>query len=292
VVGTVNWLRSSVSRFSNGRAHHRRRANVVDELQRLDPEALRSDAYERAQEVLTATGEPGEQVDVMYLLARCVPMATIASALGMADPARTAEAVIATAGGYFPGADAQAQHLADEGTSKLLGMLVPAQIPVIVARIALMVQACDATAGLIGMALLQLQGVSETGRDWTIDGLIAEVARHGPPLGTIRRVATRSLDFDNRRIAAGDAVLCSVDTANRDPAVFDHPDRFDPTRRGRPSLTFGYGVRPCPAARHALMLASGVVGAVLECCDLPLAGRVDYEDSALRIPKRVYVLLK
>jgi cytochrome P450 len=58
-------------------------------------------------------------------------------------------------------------------------------------------------------------------------------------------------------------VLLDLDAANRDPAVFDDPHRFDPERRADRHLSFGHGLRPCPGADHAQALAGGVIEAVL-----------------------------
>ena len=55
--------------------------------------------------------------------------------------------------------------------------------------------------------------------------------------------------------------MCDVESANHDPAVFETPGSSHPLRRQPPNLTFGYGIRPCPAREHAVALASGVIDA-------------------------------
>jgi cytochrome P450 len=88
-------------------------------------------------------------------------------------------------------------------------------------------------------------------------------------------------------------VVCDIDAANRDPAIFEQPDRFDPARTQHASLTFGYGYRPCPGQPHALMLAAGVVDAVRQSCTFVPGTAVVYEPSApLRIPSRLDVVLR
>ncbi|HEX4705782.1 MAG TPA: cytochrome P450 [Pseudonocardiaceae bacterium] len=255
-VGTVAWLRASVSRFTNGPEHGRRRARLVRELDRLDPVALRSAATGRADAALRETVRPGGRIDVMSLLARRIPVATMAAALGIANPTTVAAAVISTAAGYFPGATAENELVADAATTWLVGALAPAELDVIIARITLLVQGCDATAGLIDKAVHAMRDSASV----TTDALLAEVLRHGPRAGAIRRVARADIDWCP--VAAGDTVVCDIDAANRDPDVFKQPDRFDPERGGPPSLTFGYGIRPCPGQAQALALAAGVVDAV------------------------------
>lgn len=69
-----------------------------------------------------------------------------------------------------------------------------------------------------------------------------------------------------RRVAAGGAgevVELDLVAANRDPAVFPDPERFDTGRGASPYLTFGHGVRPCPGS-DAFAIAAGVVETVLQ----------------------------
>jgi cytochrome P450 len=156
-----------------------------------------------------------------------------------------------------------------------------------------MVQACDATAGLIGTALHILQDSPPASAGWPTGAVLGEVLRHSPPVRQSRRVARELADLGACEILAGDAVICSVADGNRDPAVFDRPDLFDPARSGPPSLTFGYGVRPCPGQPQAMKLAAGVVDAVRERCSFLPGEPVDYlPSSPLRIPARLVVVLK
>jgi cytochrome P450 len=51
---------------------------------------------------------------------------------------------------------------------------------------------------------------------------------------------------------AGSLVIANASAANRDPAVYDDPDRLDITRDGPPAmLTFGGGVHYCLGAHLA-----------------------------------------
>ncbi|MGK9465132.1 cytochrome P450 (plasmid) [Streptomyces sp. G6] len=73
-----------------------------------------------------------------------------------------------------------------------------------------------------------------------------------------RRVAVEDIPIGEHLIRAGDAVICAGDTANRDPDVFDNPDRLDITRSARGHHAFGVGIHQCLGqnlARLELQLA-------------------------------------
>lgn len=55
-----------------------------------------------------------------------------------------------------------------------------------------------------------------------------------------------------------DALLPAIQSANRDPHIFPHPDELDLTRPKNPHLTFGYGLHHrlgAPLARMELNVA-------------------------------------
>jgi cytochrome P450 len=292
-VGTVSWLRASVSRFANGPEHQRRRERVVTELGQLDPASLRSAAHQLTLRELDQAGRPGELVDVMDRLARRVPMAVLAASLGMADAQHAAAAVIDVAGGYFTTQSAAAAERADAATAWLVEALAPADLDVAIARITLLVQGCDATAGLIGTALHLLQDAAPDGTAWSTEAVLTETARHRPPVRASRRRASTAAGLGGGMIGAGDIVVCDIEAASRDATVVDRPGLFDPARRPEPWLTFGFGIRPCPGSAQALALAAGVVGAVRERCGFRPGTPVAYEPSAaLRILQRLDLVLR
>jgi cytochrome P450 len=287
----VSWLRASVSRFANGAEHRGRRALVEAELGRLDPGALRAAGHELALDQLARCGRPGDRADVMSLLARRVPVAVLAAQLGLADPLRAAAAVTAVAACYFPGSGAGREQRADAETAWLVAALSPASPDVTVARIAIMVQACDATAGLIGTALYLLRdrpgGAAPAGEKWRTEALLAETLRRRPPASKFRRVATAPAELGGQHVAAGDRVVCDVDAAGRDPQAAPHG-----SGRAAAGLAFGAGLRPCPGPHQALALAAAVIDAVRERCVLQPGTPVTYEAAPTRVPERLEVVLR
>ncbi|MBT2235216.1 cytochrome P450 [Nonomuraea sp. NEAU-A123] len=226
--GTLSWLRAQVSRFSTGEVHAERRRLVAERLATLDPAALR-------QAATAATLERGgDWPDV--------PTAVLGAALGITDEKRLVGAVTAAAAGYLSGEEGPE---ADAAVADLVELLSGEGDPI--PRITILLQAHAATAGLIANALTH----ADPGDD--VDGLLRETLRHDPPLKASRRLDRQT----------GDEVTIDLVAANRDPAVFPQPERFDVSRGPAPHLTFGSGVRPCPASAHALALAAGVLTAVL-----------------------------
>jgi cytochrome P450 len=68
---------------------------------------------------------------------------------------------------------------------------------------------------------------------------------------TFRRTATADCEVGGQRISAGDKVVVSFTSANRDEAVFPAADRFDIRRHPNPHLVFGHGPHFCLGAHLA-----------------------------------------
>ncbi|MFG2039226.1 hypothetical protein [Dactylosporangium sp. NPDC048998] len=142
----IGWLRGAVSRFCNGGEHERRRALVAGLLAGLDAEALRA-PYD-GHPVARLARELGVAEAVLGPVTDDVRIAASAYQTGdaCADPA--VDRLVAAFGGAY-----------DERTA---------------AHIALLVQACDATAALISRSRTRP---------------IADVLRDDPPVPSTRRVA-------------------------------------------------------------------------------------------------------
>jgi len=82
-------------------------------------------------------------------------------------------------------------------------------------------------------------------------GAVDEMLRWWTPVMTFRRTATADCELGGQRIGAGDKVVVSFISANRDEAVFAAADRFDIRRQPNPHLVFGYGPHFCLGAHLA-----------------------------------------
>lgn len=115
---------------------------------------------------------------------------------------------------------------------------------------------------------------------WLIPGAVDELMRWcGPQLLTVPRYATDDVDLFGTLVKAGEPVTVAIAAANRDPAVFGDPDRFDVRRGAATHLGFGHGPHFCLGAAHARVQTEVALAALLER-DVALA-----EDPArLRAP--------
>ncbi len=119
----------------------------------------------------------------------------------------------------------------------------------------------ETTMNLIGNGLLsllrnpeQLQLLKDNPD--LVDGAIEEMLRYESPFQRNWRVATVDLELEGKSIRAGQLVAQMLGAANRDPAQFPDPDRFDITRQPNRHIAFGYGIHFCVGAPLARLEAS------------------------------------
>jgi cytochrome P450 len=94
---------------------------------------------------------------------------------------------------------------------------------------------------------------------------VEESLRLEPAAGRVDRFATADVELDGARIRRGDLVIVSLTAANRDPATYPDPDRFDPTRAdARTHLTFAQGPHACVGLHLARLEAAAALEAVLD----------------------------
>jgi cytochrome P450 len=76
--------------------------------------------------------------------------------------------------------------------------------------------------------------------------------RHTPIAFASLREAVEDVEMAGMVIPAGTQVIVNTASANRDPDVYDNPDRLDITREDAPAmLTFGGGIHYCLGAHLA-----------------------------------------
>jgi cytochrome P450 len=123
----------------------------------------------------------------------------------------------------------------------------------------------ETTEGMITNALLYLlENESPSSIEpTTLDAVIDESLRLEPAAAVIDRYATTDTTLATAHIDAGDLVRVSIAGANRDPAIFEHPDQYIPGRpRSRRHLAFAQGPHVCLGIHLARLEARAGLTAV------------------------------
>jgi len=134
----------------------------------------------------------------------------------------------------------------------------------------LLVAGHETTVNLIGNGVLLLlrnpdQLAALRADSTLLPGAVEEVLRHEGPLNIATyRYTTAPLRLGDVLIPAGEFVMISLTSANRDGAKFAHADRLDITRDPTGHLAFGYGIHYCVGAPLARMEGEIALGRLLD----------------------------
>jgi cytochrome P450 len=128
----------------------------------------------------------------------------------------------------------------------------------------------ETTEGMICNAIWYLLGDQAACRQVAAnpslrDNAVEEALRLEPAAAVVDRYAAADVGLGGAAIRRGDLVTVSLTGANRDPAVFPDPDRFDIHRpNAREHLAFAIGPHFCVGAQLARLEAGEAVGALLD----------------------------
>jgi len=84
---------------------------------------------------------------------------------------------------------------------------------------------------------------------------IEEALRYRSPIQWTFRSTRKDVEHSGKTIPKGKLLLAVMGSANRDPAQFRDPDRFDVARDPNPHIAFGHGLHFCIGAPLARMEA-------------------------------------
>ncbi len=183
--------------------------------------------------------------------------------------------------------EVEGERLSDEEIFSFLRLLFPA--------------GADTTYRGLGsmlFALLTHRDVWQAVKDdpEIIPAVVQESLRWEGPTALLPRFAPKDVEWAGVAIPAGSDVIFGVTSANRDPAHFEHPDRFDPWRNERDSLSFGHGLHFCLGshlARREMEVSLRVLSERLPDLELSVSDSdsngVGIEGTVLRGPTRLPV---
>lgn len=153
----------------------------------------------------------------------------------------------------------------------------------------------DTTSSFIGsatLALLDDPGAAEALRsdDCAVEPAIEELLRFETSAKAMMRQVRVDHEFGGQAAKTGEAVFLTIMAANRDPRVFDQPDRLNLARNPNPHLAFGHGHHFCLGASLARLESRIALPALLKRFpDLRVDGPVTWKPnisdrSAAHIP--------
>jgi cytochrome P450 len=131
----------------------------------------------------------------------------------------------------------------------------------------------EASVNVFGNGLVGLLGSDRRPAPEQVPACVEEMLRFDSALQLFERTATEEVTLGEVTLQPGERIAALLGAANRDPAVFDEPDRFRPDRDPNPHLAFGAGLHFCVGAPLARMELVESVGLLLrEHPELALAG--------------------
>jgi cytochrome P450 len=157
-----------------------------------------------------------------------------------------------------PGDDLLSRMATDDGPA---GRMTDAEL--ISTRNLLLIAGHETTVDLLSNGLLILlrnPAMLERLREEPdlIAAAVEEMLRLEPPVQFLRRTTLYEIELAETTIPEGALVALAIAAANRDPARFSDPDRFDPDRCNNQHLGFGSGIHACfgaPLARIEAQIA-------------------------------------
>ena len=126
----------------------------------------------------------------------------------------------------------------------------------------------ETTVNLIGNGLLALYRNADQlqllrSDPALIGNAIEEMLRYDSSVQLTGRVALEDAVLGSVKVTKGESVLCLLGAANRDPAVYCDPDRFDIRRPNIRPMSFGGGIHFCLGAQLARIEAEIAIAALL-----------------------------
>lgn len=131
----------------------------------------------------------------------------------------------------------------------------------------LLVAGHETTVNLIANAILAMlcdpPQWAALGRDASrVSAVAEETLRYDPPVQLNGRIADEDMMIGDTAVAKGDTMMLLLAAAQRDPAVCERPDEFDPDRDAIRHLGFGKGPHFCLGAPLARLEAAIALSAV------------------------------
>ena len=137
----------------------------------------------------------------------------------------------------------KARRPGDDVISRTLAkdVLTPQELSGVV--MLLLIAGHETTANNIALGVLTLLSNPEWIGD---DAVVEELVRHHSVADlVVLRTAVTDVEIGGQLVRAGEGIIPLLAAANHDPAAFECPHAFDPSRSAKGHVGFGYGVHQC-----------------------------------------------
>ena len=104
-----------------------------------------------------------------------------------------------------------------------------------------------------------------------------ECLRYDPPVKSITRIASEDVEMRDKVLKTNERIRWFISSANRDPNMFEEPDRFDITRHPNRHVAFGSGIHHCLGATLARLEGQEAFKALAERFPKMTLDPVEYE---------------
>jgi cytochrome P450 len=132
------------------------------------------------------------------------------------------------------------------------------------------------------------------GSDWARTSL-DEFLRIDSPVTALARTVTTETVLGDAELRPGDHVLVHYASANRDGAVFEHPDQLDLERAKNPHVAFGLGIHRCIGSNLARISIAAAINEILERVEhirLSPGAEVHFTPGAARHPSSLPITFR
>jgi cytochrome P450 len=109
-------------------------------------------------------------------------------------------------------------------------------------------------------AQLAVTAHDKTAHEAVLNAAVDEFLRFEAPVQLGNRRAMKACTISDQAFDAGTLITLGIAAANRDPAQFESPDVFDPTRDNNKHLAFAYGIHQCAGLSLARLEGRVAIG--------------------------------